>query len=332
MRETPTAGSPDHQNPPHQEQEVFKMVLHLLLSVRSESIVNTVFGGIGAFEKYLNEHPAWTYTQEDAKEWVNGKAIPYPPSIILLSGNIKVILSLPLSEDKDGSHHKIITIKNTRRVDRADALAAAEVTEPIRVDGNTPTARSLTPRTTSPPEPPKPVPPEVPTVTESETATQSSLTRLKTIGDRESQQEDDRQRFVITPICPQCATKLVPKRGIYCQSCGHALPPELAVHQEVVVSIRIEDYRRLARHLIHKVNRALGALMQGRKLERVITSMGQRILLVALEDEMRTSTATREQILNDLLVETGIGRLSTDTYEVKQAHEMADGEDSMPLP
>jgi hypothetical protein len=47
---------------------------------------------------------------------------------------------------------------------------------------------------------------------------------------------------------------------------------------------------------------------------------------------MRTSTATQEQILNDLLVETGIGRLSTDTYEVKQAREMTDNEDSMPTP
>jgi len=106
----------------------------------------------------------------------------------------------------------------------------------------------------------------------------------------------------------------------------------LAVHQEVVVSIMIEDYKRLAKYLIHKVNRALGKLMQGRKLKRVITSMGQRILLVTVEDEMRTSTVAEEEILNDLLVETGIGRLSADIYEVKQAHEMTDSEDSMPLP
>jgi hypothetical protein len=106
----------------------------------------------------------------------------------------------------------------------------------------------------------------------------------------------------------------------------------LAVHREVVVSIKIEDYKRLAKYLIHKVNRALGGLMQGRKLKRVITSMGQRILLVTVEDEMRTSTVAQEEILNDLLVETGIGRLSSDIYEVKQAHEMTNSEDSMPVP
>jgi len=72
--------------------------------------------------------------------------------------------------------------------------------------------------------------------------------------------------------------------------------------------------------------------MAGRKLEKVITSMGQRILLVKVEDEMRTSTVSQEETLNDLLLETGIGRLSSDTYEVKQAHEMTDNEDSMPVP
>ena len=49
-------------------------------------------------------------------------------------------------------------------------------------------------------------------------------------------------------------------------------------------------------------------------------------------DELRTSTVVQEEILNELLVETGIGRLTTDIYEVKQAHEMADGEDFMPVP
>jgi len=308
------------------------MVLHLRLSLRSECIVDEAFGGIEAFSKYLNEHTAWTYMQEDAKEWVNGKAIPYPPSIILISGNMKVVLSLPLFEDKDGSHHRVITIKNTRREDRADALAAAEVKEPIEIEGNMSHARSLSPRITKPTESPKPVPPSVPTATETATEAESSLAEKKVIGDRESQQESDRQQFVITPICPECRTTLVPRRGIYCQNCGHVLPPEIAVHEEVVVSIKIEDYKRLARYLIHKVNRALGALMAGRKLEKVITSMGQRILLVRVEDEMRTSTVSQEEILNDLLLETGIGRLSSDTYEVKQAHEMTDSEDSMPVP
>jgi hypothetical protein len=309
------------------------MVLHLRLSGRAECIVNEAFGGIEACERYLNEHSAWTYVKEDAKEWVNGKAIPYPPSVILISGNMKVILSLPLFEEEHDSYHRIITIKNTRREDRADALAATEVNEPIKLEANTPRARSSPPRITKPTEPPKPIPPSVPTATETVTAaTESSLTGRKTIDDRESQEENDRQRFVITPTCPECAAMLMPCRGVYCQNCGRPLPPEVAVHQELVVSIKIEDYKRLAKYLIHKVDRALEGLMQGRKLERAITSMGQRILLVTVEDEMRTSTATQEQILSELLVETGIGRLSTDTYELKQAHEMADGEDSMPVP
>jgi len=307
------------------------LVLQLRLSARSECIVNEAFGGIEAFERYLNEHPAWMYMQKDAKEWVNGKAIAYPPSMILISGNIKAILSLPLPGGRDASYNRVITIKNTRRDDRADALAGTEVKEPIEVEGNRWNGTSPPP-ITKPTEPSKPVPPSAAAPTVTTAPAEASFTEEEAFRGRESQEENDRQRFIITPICPECRTTLVPQRGIYCQNCGHALPPEIAVHQEVVVSIKIEDYKRLARYLIHKVNRSLGALMAGRKLERVITSMGQRILLVTVEDEMRTSTATQEQVLSDLLLETGIGRLSADTYEVKQAHEMADGEDSIPLP
>jgi uncharacterized OB-fold protein len=306
------------------------MVLHLRLSGRAECIAKEVFGGIEAYEKYLNEHPAWTYMQ-DAKEWVNGKAIAYPPSMILLAGNIKTIMSLPLPGGRDASYNRVITIKNTRRDDRADALAGTEVKEPIEVLGSRWNGTSPPP-ITRPTEPSKPVPPSAATPTMTTTPAEASLTEEKAIRGRESQEENDRQRFVITPTCPVCTRVVVPERGIYCQNCGHPLPQEIAVHREVVVSIKIEDYKRLARYLIHKVNRALGALMAGRKLERVTTIMGQRILLVTVEDEMRTSTTTQEQILNDLLVETGIGRLSTDTYEIKQAHEMADSEDSMPVP
>jgi hypothetical protein len=293
--------------------------------------VNEAFGGIEAFRRYLNEHPAWMYVQKDAKEWVNGKAVAYPPSMILLAGNVKAILSLPLSGGRDVSYNRVITIKNTRRDDRADALAGTEVKEPIEVLGNRWNGTSPPP-ITRPTEPAKPVPPSAAAPTMTTTPAEASLTEEKAIRGRESQQENDRQRFIITPICPECRATLVPQRGVYCQNCGHALPPGIAVHREVVVSIKIEDYKRLARCLIHRVNRALGALMAGRKLERVITIMGQRILLVTLEDEMRTSTVSQEEILSDLLVETGIGRLSTDTYEVKQAREMADSEDSMPVP
>jgi hypothetical protein len=306
-------------------------VLQLRLSARSECIVKEVFGGIEAFEKYLNEHPAWMYMQKDAKEWVSGKAIAYPPSMILVSGNIKAILSLPLPGGRDASYNRVITIKNTRRDDRADALAGTEVKEPIEVLGSRWNGTSPPP-ITRPTEPSKPVPPSAAAPTMATMPAEASLTEEKAIRGCESQEENDRQRFVITPTCPVCTRVVVPERGIYCQNCGRPLPPEVAVHRELVVSIKIEDYKKLAKYLIHKVNRALEGLMQGRKLEKAITSMGQRILLVTVEDEVRTSTVTQEAILGDLLIETGIGRLSADIYEIKQAHEMTDSKDSMPIP
>jgi len=307
------------------------LVLQLRLSARSECIVNEAFGGIEAFEKYLNEHPAWMYVQKDAKEWVNGKAIAYPPSMILISGNIKAILSLPLPGGRDASYNRVITIKNTRRDDRADALAGTEVKEPIAVEGNRWNGTSPPP-ITKPTEPSKPVPPSAAAPTVTTAPAGASFTEEEAFRGHESQEENDRQRFVITPACPVCTRVLVPERGIYCQNCGRPLPPEIAVHREVVVSIVIEDYGRLAKFLIQKVNRALGNLIRGRKLQRVVTYMGQRILLVTIQDEMRTSTVVEEERLNELLTETCIGRLTTDPYEIQQAHAMFDSEDAKPVP
>ena len=60
--------------------------------------------------------------------------------------------------------------------------------------------------------------------------------------------------------------------------------------------------------------------------------MGQRILLVTIQDEMRTSTVAEEERLNELLTETRIGRLTTDPHEIQQAHAMFDSEDAKPEP
>jgi hypothetical protein len=307
----------------------------LRLTIRSEHVVREAFGSVGAFEIYLNEHSAWMYQQTDAKMWVNGKAVAYPPAMILISGNVKLILSLPLCE-RGGQNtcHRIIAIKTPNRYDRADALAGEEVKESIVVEETTLDNRPPSPPIRKPTGPPTPAPtPMATAATPVETAPpQPQSVSKEATRQSDPEQENDRQRFIIAPTCPACASALVPERGIYCQACGRQLPRELAVHREVVVSIRVEDYGRLAKFLIQSVNRALGNLIRGRNLQRVVTYMGQRILLIAVQDEMRTSTVAEEERLNELLTETRIGRLTTDPYEIRQAHEMFDSQGSKPVP
>jgi hypothetical protein len=139
--------------------------------------------------------------------------------------------------------------------------------------------------------------------------------------------QDDRQRFIVTPVCPKCSGKLVPERGTYCQNCGAKLPDELAVHREVVVAIRPEAYKALAVHLKQEMNAAWSQLAKGRRVEKVSRAekdpgMSQNIFLLTISDEVRTSSAVQEKRLDELLEETGIGRLSTDPWEIREIHKI----------
>lgn len=137
--------------------------------------------------------------------------------------------------------------------------------------------------------------------------------------------DDDKQRFIIAPRCPRCETVLTPNRGMYCKHCAHKLPPEVALHPELVVAIKYEDYKKLATHLKQSVNLAWSKMMHGREIRKKVTSVGQNIFIIAVKDENRTSTLVEEQKLEDILTETAIGRLTSDPYELREAHKMLDG-------
>jgi len=151
--------------------------------------------------------------------------------------------------------------------------------------------------------------------TTTETATEEQASPKK---------NEDKQRFLITPKCPQCNTGLVPGRGLYCPHCDLKLPPDLAVHPEVVVAIKRKAYDKLATHLKQATNVAWNQLLKGRKVTRTLNSMGQNLFIITVQDETRTSTLTDEQQLDNILIDTGIGRLTTDAYELREAHRMTD--------
>jgi 16S rRNA C967 or C1407 C5-methylase (RsmB/RsmF family) len=65
-------------------------------------------------------------------------------------------------------------------------------------------------------------------------------------------------------------------------------------------------------------------LLKGRKVDKTVNSMGQTLFIITVQDETRTSTLTDEQKFDNILTDTGIGRLTTDQYELKEAHKMMD--------
>jgi hypothetical protein len=99
------------------------------------------------------------------------------------------------------------------------------------------------------------------------------------------------------------------------------LPDEFAVHREIVAAIHPSEYKKLADHLKQQLNVAWNQLLKGRKAEKV-SSMGQVIFIITVQDETQTSTQAQENRFDELLVETGIGRLTTDSYELREAHAM----------
>jgi hypothetical protein len=141
-------------------------------------------------------------------------------------------------------------------------------------------------------------------------------------GQASTDNENDLQRFTITPKCPRCSADLAPGRGLYCQKCRHKLPPELAVHPEIVVAIKRKEYDHLATHLKQAANVAWNQLLKGRRVNKTVNSMGQNMFIITVQDETRTSTLTDEQKLDSILTDTGIGRVTTDPYELREAHRM----------
>lgn len=287
--------------------------------------VTEAWGSVEQFQQYLNAHPCYTWMQAE-KRYVNGKWVVFPPSVVLLCDRTKVVLSPPVfdPDGKDVYFFRIITLRTTSREDRVEALAGKEVKETIEVQPNMPDFRP--PPTLKPTEQPATirekataptvttVPPK-PAIEEIEKETNPTVPATP-------QPSEDRQRFLISPTCPKCSSVLTPCRGLFCQGCGARLPADVGVHPELVVVIKKSDYEKLAVHLKQSVNAAWSKFMKGRKVDKTLNTMGQNIFLVAIKDEVRTSTETAEQELDRILEETGIGRVTSDPYELREADRM----------
>jgi hypothetical protein len=296
------------------------LALKLRLNRRAEETVVQVFGDVESFQKYLNENTCWMFQQQE-RRYVAGKWVTHPPSPIMLCEKIKLVLSPPrIAYDYSSKdlyyYNRIITVRTPNRDDRADALAGREIKESIEVE---------------PDMPDRPLGPLTPTITmvkRAEERVQETTVTVKNEAAADEKpakpvpvQNEDRQKFLITPLCPRCSGKLIPKRGTFCQSCGARLPDKFAVNREIVAAIRPSEYKKLADHLKQQLNVAWNQLLKGRRAEQV-SSMGQVLLIITVQDETQTSTQAQENRFDELLVETGIGRLTTDPYELREAHAM----------
>jgi hypothetical protein len=303
------------------------LVLYLRLNERSQLTVEEAWGGIKEFTEYLNEHQSWMFRQTE-RRFVHGKWITYPPSVIFLCDRIKLVLSVPrfdLNGKEAYYYYRILTVRTPNREDRTDAMTATEVSERVEVQQNMPDSRLTVIR-------PVEQPATASTIAAATKATiQSTPAKILTEKPKPTvpaaaplSRDDDRQRFLISPTCPQCSTVLTAYRGLFCHRCGVRLPTDTAVHPEVVVAIKRKDYDRLATHLKQKVNVAWSQLLRGRKVDKSLNSMGQALFIITVQDERRTSSQTDEQRLDSILTETNIGRVATDPYELREAHKMMD--------
>ena len=298
------------------------MVLKMRLNKRVEELVEQAFGSVENFQAYLNEHSSWMYQQQEVK-YLNGKRIPLRASTILLCERVKLVLSPPVMTEanngKDFAYfNRVFAVLQPNRNDRADALAGREVQEPIEIEFDVPIRPERSTPTTTVTVPKPEEKPQEPIVTEKGERRGADEEPKRSL----SVEDKDRQKFMITPLCSRCGGRLVPERRLYCQHCGVRLPAETAVHPEIVVVIRRKEYDQLAIPVKQSVNAAWTRLMRGRKVDRTLYSMGQHIFLVTIKDEARTSTETTEQELDGILVEAGIGRTTTDPYELREARKM----------
>lgn len=96
------------------------------------------------------------------------------------------------------------------------------------------------------------------------------------------------------------------------------------VHCNVVVAIKLGKYKELAEHLKGEINLAWSKLARGRIVRRVCIG-NTTIFLLAIDSSAReVGSILDEKNLDEALIETGVGRVATDPYEVRFALRMVE--------
>ncbi len=132
------------------------------------------------------------------------------------------------------------------------------------------------------------------------------------------------------PICPMCGGNLAASgdRGQTCPECHAPLPKHLAVQQEVAVALKDEAYHSLLDAQKQPINAAWATVKRGRTL-REAEWEGETVFLLTVTDDDHASTVADFEQLNELLAESGCGRVTTDPYELNLLHHLAEAHDRL---
>jgi uncharacterized Zn finger protein (UPF0148 family) len=133
----------------------------------------------------------------------------------------------------------------------------------------------------------------------------------------------------VAPICPDCGCNLhVSDRAVNCPECRQTLPKHLAVEEEVAVALKDEAYHSLLDAQKQPINAAWATVRRGRTV-RETQWEGQTAFLLTVTDNDAASTVADFEQLNELLAESGCGRVTTDPYELKLLHRLAEARDRL---
>jgi hypothetical protein len=132
------------------------------------------------------------------------------------------------------------------------------------------------------------------------------------------------------PICPFCGCHVGAsgERGLTCPECGRELPKHLAVQQEIAVALKDEAYHGLLDAQKQPINAEWAIVKRGRTV-REAQWEGETVFLLTLTDDDHPSTVADFEQLNELLTESGCGRVTTDPYELKLLHRLAKAHDRL---
>jgi hypothetical protein len=130
-------------------------------------------------------------------------------------------------------------------------------------------------------------------------------------------------------ICPDCGCNLdVSDRAVNCPECRQPLPKHLAVQREVAVALKDQAYHVLLDAQKQPINAAWAQVKQGRTV-REAQWEGETVFLLTVTDDDHASTVAEFEQLDELLAESGCGRVTTDPYELNLLHRLAEAHDRL---